>query len=36
MTNEEKKLLQKLASGELYGFVGNDVTTWRLYSMESN
>ena len=27
MTNEEKKLLQKLASGELDGFVGNDVAT---------
>lgn len=27
MTNEEKKLLQKLASGELDGFVGNNVTT---------
>ncbi len=27
MTNEEKKLLQKLAAGELDGFVGNDVTT---------
>ena len=27
MTNEEKNLLQKLASGELDGFVGNNVTT---------
>ena len=27
MTKEEKKLLKKLASGVLDGFVGNDLTT---------
>lgn len=27
MTNEEKKLLQKMASGALDGFVGDNITT---------
>ena len=27
MTNEEKKLLEKLASGALDGIVGDDITT---------
>lgn len=27
MTNEEKNLLEKLASGALDGIVGNDITT---------
>ena len=36
ITNEEKSLFEKLASGVLDGFVGDDLTTTGGSSMEGN